>query len=315
MPFELQLILLAVVLPAVSLLAVVPALRWLGHRGFEPLAGWLLGFTWLVAIWLQQSLRIGQWWGAEEFWHTLCFGLAPLAILAPAIGPALLHRPSAAAAKPWGGPPSDTGGSGFGAPMLLGGGLALCLLLLAWISTPWGAGWEDWHPWLGLFLIGMTASGWLTFWSVERVWAAGGWRWAPLLAAIPLAAGTILAATAFGELAEWLLAVLVASGLMLTLTVWLGWQHHSHLWAWLPPVIVASFAPWIARLYQFQSIPVSVLALSSLGPLIVSLLDTAAVRRSWGGWARMMMAAGIASLFVAVILWQVVQATASHDEW
>jgi len=102
---------------------------------------------------------------------------------------------------------------------------------------------------------------------------------------------------------------------MLTLTVWLGWQHHSHLWAWLPPVIVASFAPWIARLYQFQSIPVSVLALSSLGPLIVSLLDTAAVRRSWGGWARMMMAAGIASLFVAVILWQVVQATASHDEW
>lgn len=315
MPFEVQLILLAVVLPAAGLLAVVPLLLWLSRRGFEPLAGWLLGLTWLAVIWAQQSLRIGHWWGGEEFWHSLCFGLAPLAILAPWIGPALLHRSIASAQTDWEVASSAARRSNFGGPTLLGGLMALCLVVLASISTPWEAGWEDWQPWLGLFLIGMTASGWLTFWSVERVWANGGWRSAPLLAAIPLAAGLMLAATAFGELAEWLMAVLVAATMLLGISLWLGWQHPSHVWIWWPPVIVASFAPWIARLYQFEAIPSSVLVISATGPLAVSLIDTLAVRRNWGGWGRLILATSMASLLVAGMLWQVVQATASQDSW
>jgi hypothetical protein len=312
MPFELQVIVLAVVFPAACLLAIVPLLTWLTRRGFEPLAGWLLGLTWLMVIWGQQSYRIGRLWGGEEFWHTLWMGLVPLAILAPWLGPGLLSG-GTRSSMATGGCGAD--GSRFGGPMLLGGGLALVILVLASISTPWESGWEDWQPWLGLFLIGMTASGWLTFWSLERVWAAGGWRWAPLLTVIPLAAGCVMAATAFGELAEWLVAVLVASGMMLGISVWLGWQHPNHIWLWLPPVIAASFAPWIARLYQFQPIPSSVLGISGLGPLVVSLIDAAAVRRGWGGWARMNLAASLAGLLVALLLWQVLQATAAHDDW
>ena len=172
----------------------------------------------------------------------------------------------------------------------------------AMIAMPSGEGWEDTLPlhrhWLGL----IATSCLVNSYALERLSKSGGHRWSLLVALAGLGGPMALAASTYGSLAQWTMAMIVATAVIAALAVFSDLD--SGLWtAAIPATVGAAGITASGRFYTWEVHANWVYAAILFAPAVVVLIDLMIRRR--GVWLRVGVSAVVSAACVAVSIWQV----------
>ena len=138
--------------------------------------------------------------------------------------------------------------------------------------------------------------------ALERLAKSGGHRWSLLVALAGLGGPMALAAATYGSLAQWTLAMIVATAVIAVWAVFSDWD--SGLWtAAIPATVGAAGITAAGRFYTWEAHPDWVYAVILFAPAFVALIDLMIRRRS--NWLRVGVSGLVSAASVAACIWQV----------
>lgn len=241
--------------------------RWAG-----PLAAVLVVCGWMAAIAVPLIGRQKiSWWPAEA-WQQVVWPIGWVGVLLALCAPHHTARSGEEAARER----SRGEPAGHGSPALawlhrhqwfLGG---VASLFVGMLAMPTGEGWGDLLPWHRGWLVAVVGCGLVNAWIMQQVALSGGERWVLWIALAGLGGPTILAATAYGGLAEWCLGAIAAT---LMLAIFALIVPRSVCWSALfPATFFAVAATASGRFYTYEDHPLWLYGLILLLPTGVSLV-------------------------------------------
>lgn len=254
--------------------SVAAGAGWIASRG----TGWVAAVGSVIAWWLAVAIALVgcqgfQWWPEESWqqmvWPALVWGL-------------LLSTTTRYHDRGW--------------RWVLAG------ILAAWtamIAMPQGEAWGDlfdlYRDWIPLIVVSCLANGF----ALERMAKGGAERWCLLVTVGALLGPLVLAATTYGSLAQWALALVVAT---FSLAV-VGLFRPKH------PVWISAFPAWAtaagviasARFYTYEQHPVWLYGLILFSPTLIVSIDLAIHRRSERG--RIIVSATASLLVIGAVTW------------
>ena len=251
---------------------------WAASKREATQAYLIIAVGWCLAVAAAQVACLGLRWSTEEAWQQLIWPLIAWALLVS--GTASLSQQS------W--------------RWVMVGSLAS---LTAMIAMPGGEAWRDlfelYRRWIPLVAISCLVNGFAITCMAQR----GSERWCLFVTLGGLLGPLVLAATTYGSLAQWSLAIVVATfgaavaGLL---------QRQPRVWviafpAWAAGTgIVAS-----ARFYSYEDHPQWLYGLILFGPVIVAVVDHAIYRRTVR--SRVISSAVVSTGIVFVITWMLLR--------
>jgi hypothetical protein len=178
----------------------------------------------------------------------------------------------------------------------------LLAIVTAMIAMPGGEGWEDTLPLHRTWLSLIAASCLVNSYALERLSKSGGHRWSLLVALAGLGGPMALAASTYGSLAQWGMAMIVATAVIAALAVFSDLD--SGLWtAAIPATVGAAGITAAGRFYTWEAHANWVYAAILFAPAVVALIDLMIRKRSV--WLRVGVSAAVSAASVAASIWQV----------
>ncbi len=170
-------------------------------------------------------------------------------------------------------------------------GVLACLTAL--VAMPSGDEWSDTFHLHRVWMCGVAVSCLLNSFSLESIARRGGERWCLLVALAGLGGPMVLAASTYGSLAQWTLAVIVATLVMAVHTIVAA---TATTWAIVFPVVAAAAGITAAgRFYSYEDHSPWIYALMLFGPTLVAIIDYP-IRNRPTRWR--VTASGIVSLLI-----------------
>ena len=270
MSFDQAVIFWCVLVPA----SIAAGASWLASTR----AGWVAAVGSVIGWWLAVAIALAgcqglQWW-PEESWQRIIW---------PALGWVLFLSTTARfQGREW--------------RWVLAG------ILAAWtamVSMPQGEAWSDlfdlYRDWIPLLVVSCLANGF----AIESMAKTGAGRWCLLVTVGALLGPLVLAATTYGSLAQWALALVVATFSQAVVGLF-----RSKL-----PVWIAAFPAWAAavgvvasaRFYTYEEHPVWLYGLILFSPTLIASIDLAIHRRSERG--RVIVSATASLLIIGAVTW------------
>jgi hypothetical protein len=177
----------------------------------------------------------------------------------------------------------------------------LLSMLTAMVAMPGGEGWEDTLPLHRVWLPAVAASCLLNSYSLEQLSKGGGHRWSLLVALAGLGGPMALAAATYGSLAQWTLALIVATSVITAFGI--GSDRNSGPWAAAIPASVAATGIIAAgRFYSYETHPAWVYLIMLFSPTLVTLADAVVRRKSTP--TRVLVSGLVCSAIVAACIWR-----------
>lgn len=174
-------------------------------------------------------------------------------------------------------------------------------IVTAMIAMPGGEGWEDTLPLHRTWLSLIATSCLVNVFSLEQLARTGGHRWSLLVALAGLGGPMAFAAATYGSLAQWTLAMIVATSVMAGLAVFS--ERESGLWtAAIPATVGAAGITAAARFYSYETHPTWVYAAMLFAPTVIVGIDLLIRRQS--NWLRVSVSGVAAAAIVAACVWQ-----------
>ncbi len=262
----------------VAVPAVIAAGGCVASKFSKPAArGWIAALCWWLAVTAAiVGLQGWQWW-PEDAWRQAIWPLLAWALLAGAMAVA-----EDRSAIRW---------------VVVG----LLSIATAMIAMPGGEGWEDtfrFHRiWIGL----VAASCLVNTYALQQLSRAGGHRWSLLVALAALGGPMALAASTYGSLAQWTVAMIAATGVVAAFAVFS--RSDSDLWtAAIPSAVGAAGITAAGRFHSYETHPSWVYAVILFLPAAVALIDLTIRRQS--NWRRVLVSGLVSATAVAACVWQ-----------
>ena len=206
----------------------------------------LLG-GWWIAVAVALAARQGWQWWPEEAWRQAVWPLFAWAVLVSGAASQQLQRP-------W--------------LWVVAGALASATALVA---MPSGNEWSDTYHLHRVWMGAVATSCLLNSFAISCMAHRGAERWVLLVALTAPAGSLLLAGSAYGSLAEWTLAIVVAT---LSVAVWGMFAASLHGWVVAFPVLAAAASVTAAaRFYTYEEIPHWVYGAALYGPTLIAIVD------------------------------------------
>lgn len=242
----------------------------------DPAAAVIVSIGWCAAVATTLMVRQDLDWSALEAWQMV---LAPITLsaLAWALTITLAKR-----------------GSEFRWIVA-----AIGCLVTAMIAMPSGEGWTDMLPLHRGWMAAVAGASLLNIWMLKRMINRGASQWVLLVCLAGLASPTILAASAYGGLAEWLLGAIVTT-LVFTPAVRFVAVIQPQ-WIIVPVSLFAACATASGRFYTYDDSSGWLYGVILLTPSLIAVLDEWVSQ--WSTAKRIAMAGIVASVLLAGISW------------
>lgn len=237
----------------------------------ELAAAVIVSIGWCAAVASTLLVRQDLDWSALEAWHMV---LAPIALTAVGWAWMMALAPR---------------GSEFRWVVA-----AIGCLVTAMIAMPSGDGWMDMLPLHRGWMAAIAGASLLNVWMLNRMIDRGASQWVLLVTLAGLAAPTLLAASAYGSLAEWLLGAIVTTVVFaLAVRFVAAIQPQSII---LPATLVAACATATGRFYTYDDNSRWLYGVILLTPSLIAVLD------SWGCKWPTAKRIAFAGIFATVLL-------------
>ncbi|MEO9594361.1 hypothetical protein [Rhodopirellula bahusiensis] len=285
---ETQILLWCVMTPAILSLAFVIG-AWAFQRskltvGQERVPAILAVLGWSAAVAACMLARQELDWSALEAWQIV---VAPLFVSS-----LLLAGCSWAPAKD----PSIDAKNHFGFWWLVAG---LGSITTAMWTMPTGDGWTDMLPLHRPWMASVAGATLINIWSLDRMRRNGAASWVLWVALAGLVAPTLLAASAYGGLAEWMVSALVAT---FVFAIAASLMSKSNIGRLFPAVLLlAASTTATGRFYTYEEHPAWLYGLILLLPTCISIPDVCLQNKST--FLRVFTAALIAVILLGVTGW------------
>lgn len=285
---ETQILLWCVITPAILSLAFVVG-AWAIQRSesnawSRPLPAVLAVIGWCVAVSACMYARQDLDWSALEAWQIV---LVPVGIASLLLAACPCEADSLQAASPR---------TSFGLWWLIAG---LGSVATAMWTMPTGDGWTDMLPLHRPWMASVAAASLINVWSLDRMRRHGASPWILWVGLAGLVAPTLLAASAYGGLAEWMVSGLVSTFVFATAAVLMP---ESKIGKLFPAVLLlAASTTATGRFYTYEEHPNWLYGLILLMPTCISIPDAWLRERST--MVRVSTAVVVAVLLLAVIGW------------
>lgn len=285
---ETQILIWCVLAPAILSLAFIVGgcaiHRSKAETGAGRLPAVLAVVGWSLAIGACMFARQELAWSALQAWQV---------VLAPIVIAALLL-----AACPWEAESTQSINlkSNSGCWWLIA---SLGAVATAMWTMPTGDGWTDMLPLHRPWMASVAAASLLNVWSLERMRRHGAASWVLWVGLVGLLAPTLLAASAYGGLAEWMVSALVATFLF---AIAASLMPQSNIGRLFPAVVLlAASTTATGRFYTYEEHPAWLYGLILLMPTCVSIPDVWLQERST--LIRVSTAVTVAVILLGVIGW------------
>lgn len=286
-PLETEILLWCVITPAIiSLAFVFGAWRasrwdgeWIGHR----LPASLCVVGWSVAVVASLIARQDLDFDALESWQIALFPIVLGSVLIAFLSPS---KDSFASEQT----------HGHGITELLAG--LACVATAMW-SMPTGDGWVDMLPLHRPWMAAVAAAAMINIYALNQMQRTGATSWVLWVALAGLVAPALLAASAYGGFAEWLVSALVA-----TIVFAIGCSGLSLAsFAKLTPAVVllSASATATGRFYTYEDHPAWLYGVILLSPCVIAVVDVPFRQRSTK--LRVMVAVVVAAVLLALVAW------------
>ena len=278
MTFDQQILLWCVVVPVL----IAGAACWAGQslKSRRPESRWgdvVVAGGWWLAVTVALAARQGWQWWPDEAWRQAIWPILVWTILFSGWLAPQQHRP-------W--------------VWVVAAALACATALVA---MPSGEEWSDTYDLHRGWMCAVATSCLLNGFAICCMAHHGAARWALLVAMTAPAGSLLLAGSAYGSLAEWALAIAVA-----TMVVALWGVFSTSINAWVVAFGVLAAAASVtaaARFYTYEDHPHWVYGAALYGPVLVAIVDSSMRGRST--WLRVTVS-GVASLaLLGSCLWAV----------
>ncbi|EKK01776.1 hypothetical protein RBSH_02906 [Rhodopirellula baltica SH28] len=285
---ETQILLWCVITPAILSLAFVVG-AWAIQRSesnawSRPLPAVLAVIGWCVAVSACMYARQDLDWSALEAWQIV---LVPIGIASLLLAACPCEADSLQATSPR---------TSFGLWWLIAG---LGSVATAMWTMPTGDGWTDMLPLHRPWMATVAAASLINVWSLDRMRRHGASSWSLWVGLAGLVAPTLLAASAYGGLAEWMVSGLVSTFVFAVAAVLMP---ESTIGKLFPAVLLlAASTTATGRFYTYEDHPTWLYGLILLMPTCVSIPDAWLRERST--MVRVSTAVVVAVLLLAVIGW------------
>jgi hypothetical protein len=286
MPFDAQLLIDILAIPSgVALIGALIALAtsktlptWFG-------AG-LTAIAWLAGIVVAQYKTLIPWeWWSEECWQRLFW---PMGVAALLLGTSSLC-------------------CGHANWRLLT--MSLVAWATAWLSIPRSSGWRDIDSLEGIWMLAIGISTLLNGWLVERWIATKAPRWGLWVLIGGLGPPLLLAASAYGTMAQWVVSVLAAT-LGVAIVAFFSPQGLAASIAAPLAVVISAMVAWGRFRSSTPSISWDDLP-ALFAPGIIALLDTAFAGRI-PTWARILLAGLLSAGVIGFLYWRSMDGAAAE---
>lgn len=279
MTFEQTLFVWCILLPAVIVTAA-----WLLARRIDPRGeglrwrGLLVTIGWWIAVLSAMVARHGWQWWPEDAWRQSIW---------PLVGWAVLLAGSF----------SDDSERGW--RWIVAGVLACAT---AFVAMPSGDEWSDTFPLHRVWMFVVATSCLVNSFALERMARHGAMRWCLWVALAGLPGSLALASATYGSLAEWTLAIVVAT----LVAACLGIASNVRVWLCAFPVFAAASSITAAgRFYSYEDHPAWVYALILYGPALLATIDMPMRHRPT--WQRVTTIAVLSLAMVGSSVWAVLR--------
>lgn len=255
------------------LLAVVIHRRWPASRWGNV---WV-GVGWWIAVVGALTARQGWQWWPEDAWRQQVWPLLAWAVLLGGASSRQLRRPAI-----W----------------VIAGVLASTTALIA---MPGGDQWSDTFHLHRVWMCAVATSCLLNGFAVSWMANHGAGRWVLLVALTVPAGSLLLAGSAYGSLAEWALAITVAT---ICVAIWGLFPTLTILWTVAFPTLAAGASVTAAaRFYTYDDISPWVYGVVLFGPALIAVADSFICRRP--PWVRILVSACVALALLGSCVWAV----------
>ncbi len=252
----------------------------------DPAAAVIVSIGWCAAVFTTLLIRQDLDWSALEAWQIV---LAPITL--SAVGWALMI----ALAKR---------GSEFRWVVA-----SMGCLITAMIAMPSGDSWSDMLPLHRGWMAAIAGASLLNVWMLNRMIHRGASQWVLLVCLAGLAGPTMLAASAYGGLAEWLLGAIVTT-LVFTVAVKIIGAIQPQ-WIIVPVTLFAACATASGRFYTYDDNSHWLYGVILLTPSLVAVLDGWV--SNWSTAKRIAMAGIFATVLLSGIGWYLFGETLFSD--
>lgn len=176
---------------------------------------------------------------------------------------------------------------------------AIGCLVTAMVAMPSGDGWTDMLPLHRGWMAAIAGASLLNVWTLNRMIDRGASQWVLSVCLAALAGPTILAASAYGGLAEWLLGAIVTT-LVFTLAVKFVAVIQPQ-WIIVPVTLFAACATASGRFYTYDDNSRWLYGAILLMPSLIAVLDGWVSK--WSTAKRIAIAGIVATVLLAGIGW------------
>ncbi|MCC9656945.1 hypothetical protein [Rhodopirellula halodulae] len=166
-------------------------------------------------------------------------------------------------------------------------------------SMPTGDGWVDMLPLHRPWMAAVAAAAMINLWALNRMQHAGATAWMMWVALAGLFAPTLLAASAYGGFAEWLVSALVATTVFAIGCSGLSLASFAKL---TPAVVLLSAsATATGRFYTYEDHPAWLYSVILLSPCIITVADIPLRERSTK--VRVLVAVLVTVVLLVLVAW------------
>lgn len=232
---------------------------------------------WWLAVTIALAARQGWQWWPEDAWRQAIWPILAWAILFSGAVQQQLHRP-------W--------------VWVVAGGLASATALIA---MPGGDEWSDTYHLHRIWMCAVATSCLLNGFAISCMAGHAAERWVLLVALTAPAGSLLLAGGAYGSLAEWTLAIIVA-----TISVAVCSMFPASIRGWVvafPVFAAASGVTAAARFYSYQELPYWVYGVALYGPTLVAIFDSSI--RGRPTWLRVTVSGVVSLALLGSCAWAV----------
>ena len=282
-----------VVAPAVVTIISAAVAHWVGSApgsssSVEACAAIIAVTGWIaaVAVTLVGRQDIGLW--PEESWQRSLWPIAVSSLILAFTLPLSLRRNETR----W---------------LLCGLGAAAT----AWLTIPSGEGWDDLQSLFPLAMLAITTSCLLNSWSLFQLGAfRDGQSWVLWIALAGLGAATILAASAYGGLAEWLVDGITAT---FVYAIYSLLTNRAQLWAAIfPATFLAAAGTVSGRFFTWEEHPIWTYGLILFLPTLLTIVDLPLSNRRMA--TRIIVTAIAAVILLGILAW-LIFAPGEEEVW
>ena len=275
--------------PAIVSLTCLLLATWVARKNTtwrDPVAAVVVSIGWCAAVAIPLLIRQNLAWQSLEAWQMV---LAPITTTAVAwaVTTSLVGR-----------------GREFRWVVL-----AIGCITTAMVAMPGGDGWADMLPLHRGWLAAVAGASLLNVWMLNRMIVRGASSWVLLVSLAGLAAPAMLAASAYGGLAEWSFGAIVTT-LVFTIAVKFARTVRPQ-WVIVPVTLFAASVTASGRFYTYDDNSSLLYGMILLLPTLVAVPDERLLKRSTR--KRIAIAGIVATVLLAVIGWQLFGETLLAD--